>query len=224
MFASGHLETKDLPMRELNRLNNLRQNKNKTYDTRLKELERELGLEWRKSVFMEEYDKTEDAAELKAEPTANMIRLWGRRPDPADYRNLEEKYAKLSQDIDIPNSVVEGLVRELCVISLEQRKCLESGSVQHYEKLVKAFQSTLDFINQRPQSNKPVENTDPLGVLLRDIEKYAPAEYYKDKKIFADSDRISEYIKKVFLRPMRNLLLGTRDEDAEYSVGDDGFA
>ena len=60
-----------------------------------------------------------------------------------------------------------------------------------------------------------------FGVWLKDIEQYRPAEYFEDKKLYEDYDGIMEYFNKFVLRPMRNLLTGSRDFDKEFSLEED---
>ena len=60
----------------------------------------------------------------------------------------------------------------------------------------------------------------PLGEMIRDIEEYCPAEYYKDKKLFADFDKVREYIDRFMTRPLRNLLTGSKELDKEFSLSD----
>ena len=54
------------------------------------------------------------------------------------------------------------------------------------------------------------------------IEKYTPAEYYKDKKLYRDYDNLGEYISRFLFRPLKNLMFGTQDRDYEYYVKDEG--
>jgi hypothetical protein len=59
------------------------------------------------------------------------------------------------------------------------------------------------------------------GAWVRDIEKYRPAEYFEDKKIYFDFDKIGEYFQRFTLRPLKNLLTGSRDFDKEFSIEED---
>ena len=66
-----------------------------------------------------------------------------------------------------------------------------------------------------------------IGVNAETIEKYTPAEYYKNRSLYKDHDNIGDYIERFLLRPLRNLMRGTKDRDAEFFVKDeeenDGF-
>ena len=59
-----------------------------------------------------------------------------------------------------------------------------------------------------------------LGVTLATISQYTPEEYYKDKELYKDYDKIGEYFDRFVKRPLRNLMTGTTDRDTEYFVKD----
>ena len=55
-------------------------------------------------------------------------------------------------------------------------------------------------------------------MLYRDIEEYCPAEYYKDKTLYADFDHLKEYILRFMSRPLKNLLTGSKEMDKEFNL------
>ena len=55
-------------------------------------------------------------------------------------------------------------------------------------------------------------------MLIRDIEQYTPAEYFKDKKLFRDADGLGEYFQRFVTRPLRNLMSGEKVMDPEFRV------
>ena len=60
-----------------------------------------------------------------------------------------------------------------------------------------------------------------MGATIEMIEKYTPAEYYKNKDLYKDHDNIGEYIERLMLRPLRNLMHGTTERDHEYYIRDE---
>ena len=61
-----------------------------------------------------------------------------------------------------------------------------------------------------------------IGSYIEMIEKYTPAEYYKNKNsLYVDFDKIGEYMKRFILRPLQNLQHGTTDRDYEFYVKDE---
>ena len=56
------------------------------------------------------------------------------------------------------------------------------------------------------------------GKFIEMVEKYTPAEYYKDDKMFDDASGIKDYFKRFFVRPFKNFFTGSTELDPEYSV------
>ena len=57
-----------------------------------------------------------------------------------------------------------------------------------------------------------------FGVTIETIERYTPAEYYKDQSLFSDFDKLKEYVERFMLRPLRNLMHGSKDRDYEFYI------
>ena len=64
-------------------------------------------------------------------------------------------------------------------------------------------------------------SNDTLGTWIMEIEKYSPAEYYKDKSRYHDFFGIVDYIERFMYRPLRNLIFGTKEKEQEYWVSDE---
>ena len=79
----------------------------------------------------------------------------------------------------------------------------------------------MDSAKLTPKSMSEVNETESqrvYGLWIADIEKYKPAEYFKDKSIYEDYDGILDYIKRFVFRPLKNLLTGTREFDKEFNI------
>ena len=64
-------------------------------------------------------------------------------------------------------------------------------------------------------------NEETFVVTLAVISQYTPEEYYKDKSLYKDFDNIGDYFKRFVLRPIKNLMFGSKERDEEYYVKDD---
>ena len=53
------------------------------------------------------------------------------------------------------------------------------------------------------------------------IERYTPAEFYKNQDLYKDFDGIGDYIKRFLLRPLKNLQFGSKEKDFEFYVKDE---
>ena len=84
-----------------------------------------------------------------------------------------------------------------------------------------------DFINaatteleDRKQKKEVPVVLEPFGMFIKDIEKYTPAEFYKDKLLYNDHDGIGSYASRFIFRPLKNLLTGSKELDKEFNLSD----
>lgn len=157
-----------------------------------------------------------------ADVSDEMISKWGNRYSADEVDILERHYADLhasGQKIDV---VQEGLIEDLCRIRILQDRALIANNVDEYDKASKLYQNTLKIANLAPNIRDSRNEEDECwGTFIRTIEKHTPAEYYKDKKLFSDFDKIGEYFSRFVLRPMKNLILGTNEKDPQYNIDDE---
>ena len=84
-----------------------------------------------------------------------------------------------------------------------------------YKEYINAATTELE---DRKQKKEDSVKLDPLGVWISDIEKYTPAEYYKDKDLYRDADGIGGYASRFIFRPLKNLLTGSKELDKEFNL------
>lgn len=152
--------------------------------------------------------------------TEKQIKTWGAAYEVDEYKTLDYYYDDLTSEFQASDAVQEKLIRDLCVQRLLQDRALKHNDFDTYEKASKLYHSTLKAGNLEVK-NKDDELNDPnacYGNFVKMIETYTPAEYYKDKSLFADFDKIKEYFERFILRPMRNFITGSKDKDEEFSV------
>lgn len=201
-------------VKEYMRVCNHIRNRFMTYDNYLESIRNDEGLVASEDMGV---DKPEDLSEL--------FEKWGQGYTTDEYQELEKHYEYLkSQLMDDGDPVQLILIRDLCNIHILKRKNMLNGDFDKYEKSCKLYQSTLSSANLKPTTkDNTVDENNPnntWGCFNRLIENYTPSEYYKDKSIFADHDKIGEYIKRHMLRPMKNWFTGSKDKDEEYSLQD----
>ena len=100
----------------------------------------------------------------------------------------------------------------------------QDKDIDRYDKISKLYQNTLATANLKPTASNGLDENDPnatWGCFNRDIEKYVPSEYFKDKSVFKDADGLGDYVNRHMFRPMKNWILGTKDKDKEYSLSDE---
>ena len=84
-----------------------------------------------------------------------------------------------------------------------------------YKDYINAATTELEDRRQKKEESVQLK---PLGMWVSDIEKYTPAEFYKDKKLFKDADDIGSYASRFIFRPLKNLLTGSKDLDKEFKL------
>jgi len=147
----------------------------------------------------------------------NIILFWGHGFQDEDILFLENELSlwKLQYRCDNQGSLI--LFKEICVKMLEIRKLRAEG--KSTTKAVEELQVLMKTAGVDPARAKDIDsdkNKDAYGLWIKDIEETEPAEYFKDKALFNDFDKFRDYADKFIFRPLRNLLLGSRD----FNIGD----
>ena len=99
-------------------------------------------------------------------------------------------------------------------------RALQSGDAKEYSTLVEQYSKTFKQAGLRTIEEKDNSADECLGVTLATISQYTPEEYYKDKGLYKDFDKIGEYFTRFVKRPLKNLMTGSTDRDEEYYVKD----
>lgn len=105
---------------------------------------------------------------------------------------------------------------------MQQMKAVREGEIDNYNKLTESYRKSFQQAGLKTVKETNINEDFLIGVNAETIEKYTPAEYYKNKKLFADNDGIGGYIERFLLRPLRNLMHGTKDRDYEFYVKEEG--
>ncbi len=186
----------------------------KTYDDTM---DVEAGIPFEKP---NEFEKLSITAKPKT-ASQRQIEEWGNEFSPTELSELDVHYKELTKEINNDSFAKDILIRDLCTIHIQKKRALKDGDTAQYEKLTKLYQSTLTSPVLKESDEQAIGHQDVYGKWLLDIEQYAPAEYYADKNRHWDFFGLGEYFERFVARPLKNLMLGTREMDSEYSVGDD---
>lgn len=84
------------------------------------------------------------------------------------------------------------------------------------DDLVKQLQALLKSANEQLKANKDQEEEglDTISSIIKIMETSYPAEFYKDKSLYADFDYdVADYYDKHVTRAIKNFASGTRDFD-----------
>jgi len=201
------------------RLLNLPQYKNKTFDDSMVE----------GNLFQENKNElVENLFEDERKTKNKLIDKWGEGLEFIDYSELEKHYRYLKSANPNCDSNQEIFIIDLCYLKMQQLKAVRNGDSDTYKKLSDAYRQTFKDAGLQATKDTSSNDTFSIGTSIEMIERYTPAEYYKDKKLYKDFDGLSEYIERFMMRPLRNLMHGSNDRDKEFFVPDednenDGF-
>lgn len=151
-----------------------------------------------------------------------LLSRWGKGFSFDELQRLEENYTEWLTHNDCDKLAVQKMVRLICIKELEIENAREQGKAT--DKLEKSLMELMNNSNLTPRTMSAINETDSTkiyGIWIRDIEQTKPAEYFKDKNIYSDYDGIKEYFDRFILRPMKNLLAGSRDFDKEFMIEND---
>lgn len=174
-------------------------------------------------AFVDQYGNEQDDEQISSKD----IEKWGVGLEPIDYEILNNHYRLLSNSNPQYDSNVEIFIIDLCYTKMQQMKAVRESRVDDYKKLTESYIKSFTQAGLKTVKDANAIEDFTIGVNVETIEKYTPAEFYKNKSLYKDHDNIGDYINRFLLRPLRNLMRGTKDRDDEFFVRDeeetDGF-
>ena len=185
------------------------------------EIERGDYLEWRKDRDEKNREKRERKKLNEKIKQKNRV-FWGDGFDYVDYKALDEHYDYLTEANPNYDSNQEIFIKDLCVSKMLKDKAAANGDIDGFKKLSELYRSTFKQAGLKTIDDVSGAEDFSIGVNLRRIEQYTPAEFYKDQNLYKDFDGLGDYFDRFVLRPLRNLQHGTTDRDKEYYVKDEG--
>lgn len=165
-------------------------------------------------------DSVDDLEEVTAyKITPKMIKFWGAGYGESVYPILQGYYDELLKLCETkPDVKKQKMMKNLCLLEYQMQVKIQEGKdigslSNSYKAMFEAAELKID--------NADTSN-DSFGKWIMEIEKYAPAEYYQDKKKYHDFFGLVEYIERFMFRPLKNLIFGTKEKEKEYWINDDG--
>ena len=178
----------------------------KTYDDTIRE-EEDLALQ----SYEDLQAQSEDAEFIV---TKDMIHEWGLNFSASEYEFLENEYQDWCAKCVINGKSKQTLVRDLCILKLQQNKALLDGKVDIYTKLTDTFQKTLDRADLTPKieaaNDKAAEK--PLGVMIKMFEEHDPIPEPREE--WKDPDGIIHFF-SIYVLGHLFKMLGIKNQHAE---------
>lgn len=189
------------------------------------------GASYADTIVIRRSNQVENVASIKQaveNPNINVqvetMQRFGIGFKEEEYETLQYEYDDWVDKYGVPEDKRQDeLYRSICYLKLQLQK-----SVQNSDAGIGALAKTYkDYINaatteleDRKQKKEDSVKMDPLGVWISEIEKFAPAEYYKDKSLYHDADGLGSYASRFIFRPLKNLLTGSKELDKEFNLSD----
>lgn len=194
---------------------NMVQYKGKTFDVTL-----DKGFEFN-NLGKKTIPKSNENNEKVVEIDPRDIEKWGAGLEPIDYTILNNHYCLLSNANPQCDGNAEIFIIDLCYTKMQQMKAVRESRVDDYKKLTESYIKSFTQAGLKTVKDSNEIEDFTIGVNAETIEKYTPVEYYKNKSLYKDHDNIGDYITRFLLRPLRNLMQGTKDRDVEFFVKDE---
>lgn len=152
----------------------------------------------------------------------DVIHRFGLGFSDGDYNTLQGEYDSWVERCGAPvDKRQDELYVSICYLKLNLQNSVKNNAagVGALANSYKAFiEAATTEIEDRKKRAKAEMQLSPLGVMIRDIEEYCPADFYKEKAIYADFDHLKEYITRFMTRPLNNLLTGSKEMDKEFNL------
>lgn len=172
--------------------------------------------------FQEEGWQDMEAFEI----TPEMRKFWGKHLSSEDVEFLETEKPHWFDRYKCDTRGEEILYKQICFQILDITRAREKGEdAKKIKDMLDTLQKLMDSANVKPKDANALmdaENIDSFGIRIRDIELYDPAEYFEDKNLYRDFSKMEPYFRNWVLRPLKNLLKGTRDFEIEEEGDTDG--
>lgn len=184
-----------------------------------------IGTTYFDSMKYEYQNKLDDVIESREQAksedstiTASAVDRWGVGFTEADYKNLDEHYRMLKKNNPNADNNQEIFIKSLCNLNMLMVKALKDGDSDKYVKLTDQYAKTFKQAGLRTVEEKDASNDETFCMTLGFISDFTPEEFYKDKVLYSDWDKIGEYIDRHITRPMINLETGSDVRDKEFFV------
>ena len=152
------------------------------------------------------------------------INKWGMGFTADDYDVLNSHYKYLKTANPNCDSNQEIFINDLCYTKMMQQRAVRDGKVDDYNKLTESYRKSFQQAGLKTVQDNTTSEDFGFAVNGEIIERTSPAEFYKNQKLYKDYDGLGDYINRMFLRPLKNLMTGSKDEDPEFRVKDEDEA
>ena len=154
--------------------------------------------------------------------SASAVDRWGVGFTELAYKLMDDHYRMLKRQNPNCDANQEIFIKSLCSLAMLQTNALKNGDSDKFIKLTEQYSKTFKQAGLKTIEEKDNSNNETVGVTLATISQFTPEEFYKDKTLYEDYDRIGEYFERHVCRPMQNIMTGSETRDKEFFVPENG--
>lgn len=200
------------PFGEYMRRMAMRQNRSFTY------MDSEFSKELSEYIPKSEIEIVGDSDLIETD-VAQLQAKWGKF-DKEEYIFLENFYREYSNNYATDTPVQVNLYKNIAKVQLQAEKELQAGSIKTYKDLMDLSSKLHNDGNIKPIQSTGMNDDKGLstyGLWIKEIEKEEPCEYFEDKPLYEDYDKLKKYWENWFVRPFKNIFNVSKD----FNVRDD---
>jgi hypothetical protein len=164
-----------------------------------------------------------DATKYEDGVVDELERFWGTGMNPEQYQFLESEMDRYKRTHKCDTAAEESLLRQICFTELEIRESRQGGN-KGSSSAVETLQKLMKTASVDPAKTAIAgagKSQDTFSSFIKTIEQNEPADYYKDKGLFKDYDKIGpQYFEKYVTRPLKNFITQSRDFNIDESDDD----
>lgn len=143
----------------------------------------------------EKVDLPDVGAELTAEDKIYLATKWGQLYSAADWVYLENKYKDFMNSFDIQGAARLDTLIQICKLSLKCNQALDTGDMDSYSKLSRAYDLLMKSAKFTEAQNKNADSDefDSVGAIVAFCEREGG--FIEDYEITADRDIVDTIIR-----------------------------
>lgn len=143
----------------------------------------------------EQVDLPDVGAELTAEDKIYLATKWGQLYSAADWIYLESKYNDFMNSFDIQGAARLDTLIQICKLSLKCNQALDTGDMDSYAKLSRAYDLLMKSAKFTEAQNKNADSDefDSVGAIVAFCEREGG--FIEDYEITADRDIVDTIIR-----------------------------
>lgn len=153
--------------------------------------------------------------------TNEIKRRWGKGKSDEDYQWLEDTYAEW---LEKNKSDTMGEQKTFKYITMKEFEIMKGWEVhdntKDAEDSLRKFMSNANVVPKEIKEITGNESDECYGVYIKEIEKFRPAEFFEKLKLYFDFDGLIDYLNRFVFRPLKNLLLKTKEYDKEFNINE----